>query len=172
MIVLRLGHRIHRDKRLSTHVCLTARALGASRVYYSGQRDDGLESSVHAIAERWGGPFSLEHVGSWRKLLRNLKKQGYKAVHLTMYGLPVQKEIDTLQSYKRLLVIVGGEKVPPGVYELADRNVAVSSQPHSEVAALAVLLHELFGGKELDKEFKGKMSIVPQARGKKTVQRG
>jgi len=30
--VLRLGHRPARDKRITTHVCLTARALGATRV--------------------------------------------------------------------------------------------------------------------------------------------
>ena len=26
--VLRLGHRIHRDERLTTHICLVARAFG------------------------------------------------------------------------------------------------------------------------------------------------
>ena len=30
--VLRLDHRIGRDTRITTHVCLTARAFGASKV--------------------------------------------------------------------------------------------------------------------------------------------
>ena len=31
--VLRLDHRIGRDTRITTHVCLTARAFGASKVW-------------------------------------------------------------------------------------------------------------------------------------------
>ena len=42
--VLRLSHRIRRDVRLSTHVALTARAFGASKIYYSGQHDSSLEN--------------------------------------------------------------------------------------------------------------------------------
>jgi tRNA (cytidine56-2'-O)-methyltransferase len=69
-----------------------------------------------------------------------------------------------------LLVIVGGEKVPPEAYRLADWNVAVTNQPHSEVAALAVFLHEYFQGRELRKRFeRARRRIVPQARGKKIV---
>ncbi|MGZ7049188.1 MAG: tRNA (cytidine(56)-2'-O)-methyltransferase, partial [Methanobacterium sp.] len=42
--------------------------------------------------------------------------------------------------------------------------------PHSEVSSLAVFLHILFEGKELDKEFKGgKMKVVPTAEGKKII---
>ena len=58
--------------------------------------------------------------------------------------------------------------MPPEIYALADSNIAVSSQPHSEVAALAVFLHEYFDGKELEKKFKNaKIRVVPQERGKK-----
>ncbi|NIS35916.1 MAG: tRNA (cytidine(56)-2'-O)-methyltransferase, partial [Actinobacteria bacterium] len=39
-----------------------------------------------------------------------------------------------------LLVVVGAAKVSFDVYEAADWNVAVTNQPHSEVAALAVFL--------------------------------
>ena len=63
--------------------------------------------------------------------------------------------------------MIGGEKVPGEVYGLADYNIAVTNQPHSEVAALAVFLHEYFSGKELDKKFRGRLKIVPQAAGKK-----
>ena len=31
--VLRLDHRLKRDTRITTHVCLTARAFGASKIY-------------------------------------------------------------------------------------------------------------------------------------------
>ena len=41
--VLRLGHRISRDKRISTHVALVARAFGASKIYYTGQKDKSMK---------------------------------------------------------------------------------------------------------------------------------
>ena len=37
--VLRLDHRIGRDTRITTHVCLTSRAFGASKIYLSGEED-------------------------------------------------------------------------------------------------------------------------------------
>jgi tRNA (cytidine56-2'-O)-methyltransferase len=66
------------------------------------------------------------------------------------------------------LVVVGGTKVPGGVYGLADWNVSVTSQPHSEVSALAVFLHEFFGGRELGGVFEGaRLRVSPQERGKR-----
>ena len=38
--VLRLDHRLGRDTRITTHVCLTARAFGADKVILSGERDN------------------------------------------------------------------------------------------------------------------------------------
>ena len=39
--------------------------------------------------------------------------------------------------------MVGAEKVPREIYELADYNVAVGSQPHSEISALAIVLDRI-----------------------------
>ena len=39
---------------------------------------------------------------------------------------------------KEVIVVVGGTKVPAETFEIADFNVSVGNQPHSEVAALAV----------------------------------
>ena len=65
-------------------------------------------------------------------------------------------------------MVVGGAKVPGEVYGLANWNVSVTSQPHSEVSALAVFLHELFEAQELDRVFEGaRLSITPQDRGKR-----
>jgi len=75
-----------------------------------------------------------------------------------------------VSSAKNLLIVVGGAKVPRKVYELADWNIAVTSQPHSEISALALFLHELFEGKELSIKFEdAKIMIVPQKRGKKVL---
>jgi tRNA (cytidine56-2'-O)-methyltransferase len=87
-----------------------------------------------------------------------------------MYGLPIGEVLPKLGDSSDKLVIVGGKKVLPEVYGLVDFNVAVGSQPHSEVAALAVFLDRLFEGGELLKEFNGRKKIIPQARGKKVVE--
>jgi tRNA (cytidine56-2'-O)-methyltransferase len=72
------------------------------------------------------------------------------------------------------MIVVGAEKVPPEIYELADFNVAVTNQPHSEVAALAIALDRLqaiLGKEALKTEFKGKLEIIPSRKGKKVEQR-
>jgi tRNA (cytidine56-2'-O)-methyltransferase len=165
--VLRLGHRIERDKRLSTHCGLVARAFGARKIIYSGQKDSGLEESISSVVRGWGGPFSIEHTESGRKVIKDWKG---KSVHLTVYGMPVQEKIRAIRKVKNLLVVVGGEKVPPEVYQECDWNIQVSGQPHSEVAALAVFLHEYFQGKELGKRFrKAGKRVIPQERGKRII---
>jgi tRNA (cytidine56-2'-O)-methyltransferase len=86
-----------------------------------------------------------------------------------MYGLPLKEVIPEIRGDPSdKLVVVGGVKVPGEVYGLADWNVAVTSQPHSEVSALAVFLHELMEGRELDAVFEGaRLRVVPQERGKR-----
>lgn len=171
IIVFRLGHRLPRDERISTHVCLVARAFGASSVIYSGQKDHSLEKSVSSIVGQWGGRFSIEYEGSPVSRLEGLKKAGYSIAHLTMYGMPLSEKEKELGKPEKLVVVVGGEKVPSSVYEMADFNIAVGSQPHSEVAALAVCLDRIMGGKELarefDSNFNGNISLEPAEKGKK-----
>jgi tRNA (cytidine56-2'-O)-methyltransferase len=65
---------------------------------------------------------------------------------------------------------VGASKVPGEVFGLSDFNLAVGSQPHSEVAALAIALDRLGGGAWSRKKFKGgRVVIRPSARGKVVV---
>ncbi|MBI5159683.1 tRNA (cytidine(56)-2'-O)-methyltransferase [Candidatus Micrarchaeota archaeon] len=166
--VLRLGHRSERDRRITTHVCLVARAFGADEVVVSGENAGEAVSSVEKIVLKWGGDFSVKFDKNWRKILLGAKKKKHLIVHLTMYGERVQDVVSAVRASKDVLVVVGAEKVPREVYELADYNVSVTSQPHSEVAALAVFLHEFFEGKELEKKFEGaKLKLIPSSRGKK-----
>jgi tRNA (cytidine56-2'-O)-methyltransferase len=168
--ILRLGHRPERDKRISTHCGLAARALGASGIIYSGEPDSQLIESVRHVAAEWGGKFSVNYEAAWRRTISDHKKAGWKIVHLTMYGLPIQKKRAELKRARKILIVVGGEKVPAEVYRMADYNIAVTGQPHSEVAALAIVLHELQKGRELLRKFPGaKRLIVPQACGKKVI---
>ncbi len=169
--VLRLGHRPTRDKRVSTHVAFVARTFGASGLYYTGMKDNGLEKSVRDVVANWGGDFFIRHIDSWKQFIHDF--DGVR-VHLTMYGQNINDVIDDIKKQvpkvsTDMLVIVGGEKVPSDVYYLSDYNVAVGNQPHSEIAALAVFLDRWFSGAELDVAFNGKIKIIPQTRGKKIV---
>lgn len=166
--VLRIGHRVGRDPRISTHCGLAARALGADEIIYSGEHDENLIDNIKGTAERWGGSFTARYEPEWKKCVAEYRKKGYIIAHLTMYGMPLQSAVKKIAK-KKILVIVGGEKVPPEVYQIADYNIAVTNQPHSEVAALAVFLHECFQGKE--RKFRGKLRIVPQERGKKVLEK-
>nr|MBA4405439.1 tRNA (cytidine(56)-2'-O)-methyltransferase [Nanoarchaeum sp.] len=155
--VLRLGHRISRDKRISTHVALVARAFGASKLYYTGQKDSDYEKSVSDVVKDFGGDFNIEYVKSWKELFK-----GKTVVHLTMYGLDYREEISKVKG--DILIVVGGEKVEWEVYTKVDFNLAVTNQPHSEVGALAVFLDHLTHSNY--KKFDGKIKIKPSAKGK------
>ncbi|WP_297496919.1 tRNA (cytidine(56)-2'-O)-methyltransferase [Thermococcus sp.] len=177
IVVLRLGHRPERDKRITTHVALTARAFGANKITIAAEEDNHVRESVEDVVERWGGPFTIEFDQSWKRIMREWKERGGLIVHLTMYGIHVDDVLQALKNELRagrnIMVIVGAEKVPREVYELADYNVAIGNQPHSEVAALAVFLDRLLEGKGLRRKFENaKLKIVPQERGKMVVQLG
>ena len=170
--VLRLGHRLKRDERVSTHVGLVARAFGASEIIYSGEKDESLLNSLKLVTEKWGGPLKVRYEEKWRKSINSYKKKRFAICHLTMYGMPLNKVIRKVRKHKNILLIVGSEKVPGEVYGMPDYNIAVTNQPHSEVAALAVFLHDYHKGKELDKKFtKVKIKIIPQERGKKVIEK-
>ena len=164
--VLRLGHRPERDQRVTTHVGLTARALGAGRFILAAD-DAGVIRSISDVVDRWGGNFKAENNVKWRRCITDWKASGGVVVHLTMYGLNLPTVIDEVRSHDRVLAVVGAEKVPGEVYGLADYNIAVTNQPHSEIAGLAVFLDRLFEGRELDAEFpRAKIRVIPSAHGK------
>jgi len=164
-----LGHRYVRDKRVTTHLLLAARVFGAHKVLYTGQRDEELEKSIQKINETWGGSFKVEYTENWERIIENWKRNEGEIIHLTMYGLPIQDVIHSVRESQRdKLIVVGGAKVPRVVFKMADWNISVTSQPHSEISALCIFLHELFEGKELSKTFENaKIRIIPQADGKK-----
>jgi len=168
--VLRLGHRPARDKRITTHVCLTARALGAAGVRIA-EEDAEVVRSVAAVAKRFGGSFAVSCGTGWKAPIKQWQADGGQVVHLTMYGSPLHQAVPgILANGKPTLVVVGAEKVPAELYQLADHNVAVGSQPHSEVAALALLLDRLRAGAwEHDSFPGGEIAIVPTARGKRVT---
>lgn len=166
IVVLRLGHRPKRDQRVTTHVALTARAMGADEVWVS-TADEGLERTVRGVVDRFGGRFRIRTGVDWRRAVKAWKGE---VVHLTMYGERLTKALPEIKS-KRLMIVVGAEKVPRDIYDLATFNVSVGNQPHSEVAALAIFLDRYTHGRSLERDFKGRLSIVPNPRGKTVFDR-
>jgi tRNA (cytidine56-2'-O)-methyltransferase len=170
-VVLRLGHRPDRDDRMTTHVALTSRALGADRVLLPTNATDAVETT-RDVTDRFGGPFDVETTDELLGIVRDWEGA---IVHLTMYGERVQ-EVETgireRHGEAPLLIALGAEKVPFEVYDHADWNVGITNQPHSEVAALAVFLDRLFEGGELDREWvDADRDIVPQSTGKRVEER-
>lgn len=161
-----MGHRLPRDERVSTHCGLVARAFGADGIVFSGQQDKGLIESIERIVDKWGGPFEVKYKKNWKKIIKEFKSRGYYVVLLTMYGINLPDIAEKIKEKKNLLVIVGSEKVPGEVYDLCDAQVAIGNQPHSEIAALAVFLDWYYKGEELNKEFSGKVKVVPKLKGK------
>ena len=163
--MLRIGHRFFRDSRVTTHVCLTARALGADGVIIADREDKTVEATIREVGKRFGGDFTIESGKPWRKAVRDWKEEGGKVVHLTAYGLKlphVIREID--EADKDLLVVVGSEKMPGEIFKLADWNVSVTNQPMSEVAALAVFLDWHLQHGAFDKAFpNGQVQIIPSS---------
>lgn len=168
--VLRVGQRYVRDDRTLTHLCLVSRALGAESIYLEDAEKD-VTGTLEEVNKRWGGDFKAVLGNSWRKVIQDAKKEGRKVVHLTMYGVPIQEAVEAIRAEEKLLIVVGGPKVPGRVYHEADFNVSVTSQPHSEIAALAIVLHEIQMGEELKRTFeKSKLRILPSSRGKRVVE--
>jgi len=171
-VVLRWGHRVQRDVRLTTHVALTARALGALGFILADTVDRHIEETLTKITQTWGGSFKFEMAIPWKRAVRDWKNQDGIIVHLTAYGENIQTS-DVLTRIKTqnkaVMLLVGSQKVPGEFYsqEISDFNVAVGNQPHSECSALALFLDRYFEGQELGIPFeKAKISIIPKERGK------
>ena len=161
--VLRLGHRPDRDRRMTTHVGLTARAFGLDKMYMP-DLDHKIRDSIEDVANRFGGNFQVEEKKDWEKFL---KRWDGETVHLTMYGEDIE-DFFSENELKDPLIIVGSTKVPREVYDLADHNVAVGAQPHSEVASLAVFL-DRYNERSIPGSTGGDISVLPSENGKRVL---
>ncbi len=166
--VLRIGQRLVRDDRVTTHVALVSRAFGASKIFMDEVNPD-IRQTIAKINKTWGGDFQVDIVDSWRRLLKQ-KKDSAKIIHLTMYGEEINKVSGRIRGEKNILVIVGAEKVPREVYDMSDYNVSVGSQPHSEISALAVFLDRIQEGGQFSRTYQdAKRTIIPARRGKNVL---
>jgi len=175
IVVLRWGHR-YRDQRLTSHVALTSRALGASGFIIADMTDPKVKKTIEKVTACWGGEFHFEMGEPWKSVVKEWREKKGITVHLSAYGENIQTS-DVLKriwmTKKDVLVIVGSQKVPAAFFNerTSDFNVAVGNQPHSECSSLAVFLDRFYGGEELSEDFMGnvKKKIIPQVRGKRVV---
>lgn len=166
--VLRIGQRLVRDDRVTTHVALVSRAFGASKILMQEVNPE-IKKTISDVNRTWGGTFEVEIIDNWKKVLKS-KKNSFKIVHLTMYGENINSVVDKLRQEEQVLIVVGAEKVPREVYDMADYNIAVGNQPHSEISALAVLLDRVLQGRQfLKKHENAQKEIIPTKRGKKVL---
>ena len=164
--IMRIGHRPQRDKRVTTHVALSSRALGAKGIYVDTE-DRVLEENVKSVCERFGGDFEISTGVKWKDIVKGFDGT---VIHLTMYGQRMDEALPKISGDRDMLIIVGAEKVPPEVYERADMNISVGNQPHSEIAALSIFMDRLTSGKALYEDRGGKFTVVPNERGKTVVE--
>ncbi|MEM4327225.1 MAG: tRNA (cytidine(56)-2'-O)-methyltransferase [Candidatus Diapherotrites archaeon] len=169
--VLRYGHRHVRDFRVTSHCCLVARAFGVEKIEIIGEKDTKIIETLTSINEKWGDTCKIEFFENWKERLKFYKKLGFTIIHLTMYGIPIQEIEKEIKTKKNILVIIGSQKVEREVYEMSDYNISITTQPHSEIAALAVFLDRVQEGKELTKQFNGKIKIIPTPKGKKILKK-
>ncbi|PSN85648.1 hypothetical protein B9Q13_03480 [Candidatus Marsarchaeota G2 archaeon ECH_B_SAG-G16] len=151
-VVLRLNHREKRDDRLTTHVCLVARAFLADGVIISNVKAEKLIKKINEVTEKWGNDFWVLDNLDASQIIKEWKENGGVVANLSMYGESIYNilsEIYFLHYIKErpLMVIVGSAKVPNEIYQMADFNVSITNQPHSEAAALAIFLEKLNGSK-------------------------
>ena len=164
--VVRIGQRLVRDDRVTTHVALVSRAFGAEKIYMTEVNPE-IKDTLQKINKTWGGEFDVEFIEKWKPIVKKKKEENFRIVHLTMYGESINDVQQKLGKEENILVVVGAEKVPREIYELADYNVGVGSQPHSEISALAILLDRIQNGKQFEKAFPGAIrKIIPTKNGK------
>ena len=75
--VLRIGQRVVRDDRVTTHVALVARSFGAKKIYMNEINPD-IINTISKINKTWGGDFEIEIISEWKKVIKEKKKCGSK----------------------------------------------------------------------------------------------
>ena len=63
--VIRIGQRLVRDDRVTTHVALVARAFGATKIFMTEVNPE-IKDTIEKINNTWGGNFVVEFIDNWK----------------------------------------------------------------------------------------------------------
>ena len=92
---------------------------------------------------------------------------------LTMYGESWRESLNSIERGRPMVIVVGGTKVSGEVFRLANHNISIGNQPHSEVAALGVFLESFIGPLDESKHFQGgEIQVVPSLDRKQVMSLG
>ena len=88
--VLRLGHRVGRDPRITTHLALVSRAMGANQFTLAGDQDEKLFENIASVNQRFGHGITCRYEQSPMKMLRQVANSGdeLRPVSYTHLTLP------------------------------------------------------------------------------------
>ena len=93
--VVRIGQRVVRDDRVTTHVALVSRAFGAEKIFMTEVNPE-IKDTLEKINKTWGGNFIVEFIDNWKSIVKNKKKDGFKIIHLSMYGEKINNIQETI----------------------------------------------------------------------------
>ena len=126
----------------------------------NGFHEDGVVSALD-VCKKFGGDFKIETTSNPKRFLKDWPG---KIIHLTMFGISIDEEVDKIKELPEpLLFVVGAEKVPPWVFELSDYNIAIGNHPHSEVAGLSVALSKIYGSVYNQNFEGGEVKVIPSS---------
>jgi tRNA (cytidine56-2'-O)-methyltransferase len=74
--VVRIGQRIVRDDRVTTHVALVSRAFGAEKIFMTEVNPE-IKDTLKKINNTWGGNFIVEFIDNWKSIVKNKKKRWF-----------------------------------------------------------------------------------------------
>lgn len=148
-------------------LCLVARAFGASEIVFTSDNKKLISKSQRfckGMCADWGGRFNISFTSNWKAYIKN--KKNYKTVYLTRYGIPMKQMRYTLRAYKNLLVIASFSEEINALYEFADFNISITSQPHTIASSITALLLAYYRDREPSIHFENaKYKIIPEPHG-------
>ena len=72
--VVRIGQRLVRDDRVTTHVALVSRAFGAERIFMTEVNPE-IKDTLEKINNTWGGRFVVEFIDKWKSIVKRKKEE-------------------------------------------------------------------------------------------------
>ena len=76
--VVRIGQRLVRDDRVTTHVALVSRAFGAEKIYMTEVNPE-IKDTLEKIKKTWGGNFMVEFIDKWKTIVKKKKDDGIQS---------------------------------------------------------------------------------------------